>query len=115
MSSSNIFVRFFRAIWGGLNGLRKLLHLVLLLFIFMLFVGVMSGEAPPILPKNAALVVQPVGALVEQLSGDPYDRAIAELMGEAQPETLVQDPPPGASNTPVVAAAFEKMRVPPAA
>jgi protease-4 len=91
MSSSNVFVRFFRAIWRGLNGLRKLLHLVLLLVLFMLFFGVMSGEAPPILPKSAALVVQPVGALVEQLSGDPYERAIAELTGEVQAETLVQD------------------------
>jgi len=91
MSSGNFIVRFFSAIWRGVNGLRKVLHLVLLLFIFMLFFGVMSGEAPPILPHKAALVVQPVGALVEQLSGDPYERAIAELMGDAQPETLVQD------------------------
>lgn len=91
MSSGNIIVRFFGAIWRGFNGLRKLLHLVLLLFIFVVFIGVMSGEAPPILPQKAALVVQPVGSLVEQLSGDPYERAIAELMGDAQPQTLVQD------------------------
>jgi protease-4 len=91
MSSGNFITRFFGAVWRGVNGLRKLLHLVLLLFIFMLFFGVMSGEAPPILPQKAALVVQPVGALVEQLSGNPYDRALAELVGDAQPETLVQD------------------------
>ena len=91
MSTSNVFVRFFHAVWRGLNALRKLLHLVLLLIIFMLFFGVMSGEAPPILPKSAALTIQPVGALVEQLSGDPFERAVAELTGDAQPETLVQD------------------------
>jgi protease-4 len=91
MSSRNILVRLFSAIWGGLNGVRKLLHLLLLLFIFMLFFGVMSGEAPHVLPRNAALVIRPVGALVEQLAGDPYDRAIAELTGESQPQTLVQD------------------------
>ena len=91
MSSRNILVRLFSAVWGGLNGLRKLLHLLLLLFIFMLFFGVMSGEAPHVLPRNAALVIQPVGALVEQLAGDPYERAVAELMGDAQPQTLVQD------------------------
>jgi protease-4 len=91
MSSGNFITRFFRAVWRGVNGLRKLLHLVLLLFIFMLFFGVMSGEAPPILPQKAALVVQPVGALVEQLSGNPYDRALAELIGDSRPETLVQD------------------------
>jgi protease-4 len=91
MSSGNFIVRFFGAIWRALNGLRKVLHLVLLLIIFLLFFGVMSGEAPPILPQKAALVVQPVGALVEQYSGDPYDRALAELMGDSQPQTLVQD------------------------
>ena len=91
MSSSNFVIRFFSAIWRGVNGLRKVLHLLLLLVIFGLFFGVMSGDTPPLLPKNAALVVQPVGALVEQISGDPYERAIAELMGESQPETLVQD------------------------
>ena len=68
MSSGNFFIRFFSAIWRGINGLRKVLHLVLLLFIFMLVFGVMSGEAPPILPHKAALVVQPVGALVDALN-----------------------------------------------
>jgi protease-4 len=29
--------------------------------------------------------------LVEQLDGDPYDRAMAELLGDAPPQTLVQD------------------------
>jgi protease-4 len=91
MSSRNIVFRFFGAVWRGLNSLRKILHLVLLLFIFLLFFGVLSGEAPQILPEKAALVIQPTGALVEQLDGDPYDRALAELMGETQPQTLVQD------------------------
>jgi protease-4 len=91
MSSGNFIVRFFSAIWRALNGLRKVLHLLLLLIIFLLFFGIMSGEAPPILPQKAALVVQPVGALVEQYSGNPYDRALAELMGDSQPQTLVQD------------------------
>jgi protease-4 len=91
MSSGNFVTRFFSALWRGVNGLRKILHLVLLLFIFMLFFGLLSGEAPPLLPHKAALVVQPVGSLVEQMSGDPYERAIAELMGNAEPQTLVQD------------------------
>ena len=91
MSKGNFLVRFFSAIWRGADGLRKVLHLLLLLLIFMVFIGVMSGEAPQILPDRAALVIQPAGALVEQLDGDPYDRALAELMGDAQPQTLVQN------------------------
>ncbi|MBT8107181.1 MAG: signal peptide peptidase SppA [Gammaproteobacteria bacterium] len=91
MSTGNFVVRLFSAIWRGANGLRKVMHLLLLLVIFMVFIGVMSGEAPPILPERAALVIQPAGALVEQLDGDPYDRALAELMDEAQPQTLMRD------------------------
>lgn len=91
MTSSNFFVRLFSAIWRGLNGLRKTLHLLLLLFIFLVFFGLMSGEAPQLLPHKAVLLVQPAGTLVEQVDGDPYDRAVAELLGEEQPQTLVQD------------------------
>ena len=91
MSSKNILWRFIGAIWRGLNGLRKVLHLVLLLFVFMMFFGALSGPAPQLLPQSAALVIQPVGSLVEQVAGDPYDRAIAELVGDAPPQTLVSD------------------------
>ncbi len=91
MSSGNIIVRLFSAIWSGANGLRKILHLLLLMFIFMLFLGVVSDEAPMVLPEKAALRIQPIGVLVEQEAGDPYDRALAELTGDAQPQTLVQD------------------------
>ncbi len=91
MSSKNILWRFIRAVWRGLNGLRKFLHLVLMLFIFMLFFGALSGPPPTLLPQSAALIVQPVGQLVEQVAGDPYDRAVAELVGDAPPQTLVSD------------------------
>jgi len=77
-------------IWSGADGLRKILHLVLLLFVFAIFVGALSSTTTPI-PSNAALIIEPVGSLVEQLAGDPYDRAIAELFDEAEPQTLVQD------------------------
>ncbi|MDJ0750959.1 MAG: signal peptide peptidase SppA [Woeseiaceae bacterium] len=91
MRKKNIISRFFGAIWRGLNGLRKVLHLVLLLVVFMVFFGALSGPAPQLLPQKAALVIQPVGALVEQVAGDPYDRAVAELLGDAPPQTLVSD------------------------
>lgn len=91
MSKPNFVVRFFSALWRALNGLRKVLHLFLLLFVFLIFVGVMSGESPQLIPQRAALLIQPSGALVEQRAGDPYELAIAELLGNATPQTLVQD------------------------
>ena len=91
MSKSNSFVRILSAIWGGADAVRKVLHLILLLVIFMVFFGALSGGVPPALPDKAALVIQPNGFLVEQLEGDPLDRALAELAGDGKPQTLVQD------------------------
>jgi protease-4 len=90
MSSSNILVRLISSIWTGVDGVRKILHLLLLVTLFLVFFGAISGTVPS-LPKQAALFVQPAGPLVEQLDGDPYDRALAELLGDAPPQTLVQD------------------------
>ena len=90
MSKGNLIRRMLASIWRGLNGLRKVLHLVLMLLIFLVFFGAMSGT-PPLMPKKAALFIQPSGVLVEQLEGDPFDRALTELVGDTPPQTLVQD------------------------
>jgi len=86
----NLIVRLFSAIWSGVDGVRKILHLILLLVVFLAFAGAMSG-APPALPDSAALVIRPQGYMVEQLQGDPFDRAIAELAGDGRPQVLVSD------------------------
>ncbi len=91
VSKRNSFVRLLSAIWRGADAVRKVLHLILLLVVFMVFFGALSGGVPPALPDKAALVIQPNGFLVEQLEGDPLDRALAELAGDGKPQTLVQD------------------------
>ena len=90
MSNRSLVGRLFAAIWSGVDSVRKILHLVLLLFIFMLVFSAMQ-DAPLVLPDRAALVVQPYGYLVEQIEGHPFDRALAELAGDGRPQTLVQD------------------------
>ncbi len=90
MSNRNFLVRLISSIWTGVDGVRKVLHLLLLVTLFLVFFGALSGTAP-ILPQQAALLLQPAGPLVEQLDGDPYERALAELLGDAPPQTLVQD------------------------
>ena len=90
MSNRNLLVRLFSAIWSGVDGVRKILHLFLLLFIFLLFFGAMQ-DTPLVLPDRAVLVIQPYGFLVEQIEGDPFDRALAEFAGDGKPQTLVQD------------------------
>src|ERR1044072_1183971 len=82
--------RFFLVLWRGLDGARKVLHLVLLLVIFGFVVGALSTSIPHI-GDHAALVISPKGEIVEQLSGDPIDQALARAQGERQDETLLWD------------------------
>ena len=82
--------RFFGLLWRGLDGLRKVLHLIVLLALFLIIAAALSPSIP-IVPQKAALVLAPQGALVEQLAGDPVERAIAEVYGNNRPETLVRD------------------------
>lgn len=91
MSKPNILVRFFSSLWRGVDGVRKLLHLLLLLLIFSVFLGAMFGSTPQLLPQSAALELRPAGFLVEQYAGDPFDRATQELFGEAPPQSEVND------------------------
>jgi protease-4 len=80
----------FGFVWRALDALRKVLHLIVLL---VLFLGIAAALSPaiPLVPHKAALVIAPQGALVEQLAGDPFDRAVAELYGQRRAETLVRD------------------------
>jgi len=81
---------FFRFVWHSLDALRKVLHLVVLLIVFGILLVVISPKVP-IVPEKAALVIAPQGALVEQLSGDPFERAVSEAYGQGTAETLVRD------------------------
>lgn len=74
----------------GLDGLRKVLHLLLLLVIFGFVVGALRTSIPR-LPAKAALLIQPEGELVEQQAGDPLERAFSEARGAGNDETLLRD------------------------
>ena len=60
----------------------------MLLVIFAIFIGVLRGSVPRI-PAKAALLVAPEGQLVEQLSGEPVERALEEARGEGHAQTLL--------------------------
>ena len=90
MDNRALPLRILSGIWRGLDRLRRILHLIVLLVIFLpLLIVALSGRVP--LPGSAALVIAPRGALVDQLSGDPLDRAIAKAQGAPLQETLVRD------------------------
>jgi protease-4 len=90
MSSVNPIVRLLSWFWRGLNVLRRVLHLILLLVIFGALAAALVGP-PVVVPESAALVIDPEGELVEQLAGDPIDRAVGELQGDGVRQVLVGD------------------------
>lgn len=90
MSFGRMLKSLFFTLWAGIDALRKVLHVLLLIFIFGIFFGALSSTAPLVAAKSA-LLIEPYGSLVEELEGDPYDRAIAQLLGESEPQTMVQD------------------------
>ena len=81
---------FFRGVWRGLDVLRRLMHLLLLLLIFGFIIGALRGGVPKI-PASGALLIQPSGEIVEQRSGDPLTIAFNEARGAAAGETLLWD------------------------
>ena len=90
MSIGTVLLTFFTFTWRVLDGLRKALHLILLVILFAAVIGALQTSIP-IVPRHAALVLNPQGRIVEQLSGDPIERAIADAAGEGEPETLLRD------------------------
>jgi protease-4 len=81
---------FFGLVWRMLEGVRKVLHLILLLIIFGFVLAALHTSIPSV-PRTAALVIAPEGELVEQLSSDPLRRAFGQASGGPAPETLLRD------------------------
>jgi protease-4 len=81
---------FFSGLWRALDGLRKALHLIVLLVVFGIVLGVLRGSVP-LVPSKAALVIAPEGPLVEQLAGNPRQRALDEALGNPREQTLLWD------------------------
>lgn len=90
MAEGNKLFRILGFIWHGFDGIRKFLHLLVLLVIFGAVIGVVSSSVPE-LSSKAALVIDPEGFLVDELEGDPMSRALAEIQGNPVQQTLVRD------------------------
>ncbi len=77
-------------VWRALDGTRKVLHLFVLLFVLILVLASLAPDVA-VVPDDVALVLAPDGALVDELSGSPLDRALARARGNPLRETLVRD------------------------
>ena len=81
---------FLGLVWRILDGVRRGLHLVLMLVIFGFVLAALHTSIPSV-PHSAALIIAPEGELVEQLSSDPVRRALGQAAGGPAPETLLRD------------------------
>jgi protease-4 len=83
-------MKFLKLIWRFLNNLRRAFQVLLMLLILVLIVAGWS-ETELKIPESAVLVVAPGGVLVDQLVGDPLERALAEAQGAGVQQTLLAD------------------------
>src|ERR1700722_16310713 len=90
MSVGSALASFFGLVWRILEGVRRVLHLIVLLVIFGFVLAALHTSIPTV-PRSAALVLAPEGELVEQLSTDPVRRAFGQASGGPAPETLLKD------------------------
>jgi protease-4 len=77
-------------VWRILEGIRRVLHLILLLVVFGFILAALHTSIPNV-PHSAALVIAPEGEIVEQLASDPVRRAFGQASGGPAPETLLRD------------------------
>lgn len=83
MSKPSLLRRFFSAIWNGITRVRLALSNIIFLLMLGIIYFVYIGGGPEPLPEQAALLLNPAGAIVDQKS--PVEPAIA-LLSDPSPE-----------------------------
>ena len=84
--------KIFRAIWTGVDGFRKVIHLVLMIFVFVAMLAALgSGQTAVKIKDGAVLLLNPSGVLVHELSAGELDLELLRMNDEPPPETLVRD------------------------
>lgn len=76
--------------WRVLDGIRRAVHLVLMLLVLVVIAAVI-GQRPGKLPGAFVLVLNPQGVLVEQYDGDPLDRALEAARGLDANQVLISE------------------------
>jgi protease IV len=83
--------RLLAGLWAGLTLLRRSLANLLLLLLLVLFISLFFDNTQPQMPARSALLVNPTGTVVDQLS---YVEPVDVLLGggdEFRQETLLRD------------------------
>ena len=84
--------KFFVFLWAGVDGFRKVIHLVLMIFVFVMILAALgSGQSPVKITPGSVLLLNPSGVLVHELKAGELDLELQRMSGEPPPETLVRD------------------------
>ena len=90
MNGRNWISAVFGSVWRALGKLVRVVKaLIILIFVLFLVTSLFGGRIQ--VPESAALIVDPAGMLVDQLEGDPFGRALAELQDSPTDQTRVKD------------------------
>ena len=81
---------FFGGLWNALNFTRRLVFNLIFLAILVAVAATFFSSRPTLAPRTA-LVLDPKGAIVEQYSIDPTQRALASLTGSEANEVQLRD------------------------
>ncbi len=90
MNARDWFSAVFGTLWRVLGKLARAIK-VLIIFMFLVFLLTSLFGARVQVPESAALIVDPSGILVDQLEGDPFELALAELQDSPRDQTRVKD------------------------
>jgi protease-4 len=81
----------FRRLGRALDVFRKLVLNVVFFGVIIAVLVILGSRDKPKVPSSCALVIRPVGALVEQIDGNVFDRARGALLGGVEEQTLLKD------------------------
>ena len=88
----SMLTRIWLGFWRFIDGARRItLNVLFLIFLFVLYQLLTSAGEDTSIKPDSTLVLQPVGIVVDQYSGYPIDRAIADWTGEDATETQLRD------------------------
>ncbi|HLP47945.1 MAG TPA: S49 family peptidase, partial [Candidatus Kapabacteria bacterium] len=85
------FIERMRPLWQGINLFRLVILNIVFFLLLFLVLGLLISPRPQV-PGSTALVVNPYGTIVEQLSAGGLGNAAGKIFGlNAGPETLLKD------------------------
>src|SRR6185312_6434626 len=85
-----VFAGLMVGLWNLINFTRRLVVNVIFLVLLILFILALRAGAP-VLRERSALVLDPKGAIVEQYTAAPAQRAFGGVLGNAPKEVQLRD------------------------